>query len=73
MGQVKYSLIPKKDFQRTNTLRLSNSKALSKVKGYLLTSYNINDITEHAPCDNNDNVTLMAQGAKQDFTLHFAT
>ena len=73
MGRVKYSLILKKDIQRTNVLRLSNSKVPSKGKRYLLTSYNINDVTECAPCDYNGNVTLMAQGAKQDFILHFAT
>ena len=56
----------------TNILRLSNSKPLSKGKRYLL-SYIVNDVTECAPCDDNDNVTLMAQGAKQDFILHFAT
>ena len=73
MGRVKYSFIPKKDIQKTNKLCLSNSKAPSKGKSYLLMSYNVNDVTEHAPCDNNGNVTLMAQGAKQDFILHFAT
>ena len=67
MGSVKYSFIPKKDIQRTNTLRLSNSKAPSKGKRYLLTSYNVNDVTERALCNGNGNVTLMAQGAKQDF------
>ena len=60
--------------QRTNKLRLStcNSKAPSKGKRYLLMSYNINDVTERAPCDDNGNVMLLAQGAKQDFILHFA-
>ena len=52
---------------------LSNSRAISKGKRYLLTSYNVNDVTERAPCDDNGNVTLMAQGAQQDFILHFAT
>ena len=33
----------------------------------LLTSYNVNDRTEHAPRDDNGNVTLMAQGDMQDF------
>ena len=73
MGRVKYCLILKKDIQRTNILRLSNSKVPSKGKRYFLTSYNNNDVTECAPCDDNVNVMLMAQGAKQDFILHFAT
>ena len=73
MGRVKYSLIPKKDIQRNNKLSLSNTKAPSKDKRYLLMSYYVNDVTERAPRVNNGNVTLMAQGAKQDFTLHFAT
>ena len=73
MGRVKYSFFPKQDIQRTDILRLSNSKAPSKGKHYLLTSYNVNDVTDHAPRDDNGNVTLMAQGAKQDFILHFAT
>ena len=73
MGIVKYSFIPKKDNQRTNILGLSNSKSPSKGKHYLLTPDNVNDVTERAPCDGNDKVTLMAQGAKQDFILHFAT
>ena len=73
MGNLKYSFFPKKDIQRTNILRLSNSKAPSKGKRYLLTSYNVNDVTERAPRDDNSNVTLMAQGAEQDFISHFAT
>ena len=73
MGRVKYSLIPKKDIQRANILHLSNSNAPSKGKRYLLTSYNVNDVTEREPRDDNGNVTLMAQGAKQDFILQFAT
>ena len=64
--------MPKKDNLRTNTLRLSNLKAPSKGKRYLLTSYNVDDVTERAPRDDNGNVTLMAQGAKQDLILHFA-
>ena len=72
MGRVKYYFIPKKDIQRANKLRLSNSKAPSKGKPYLLASYNVNDVTERAPRDNNGNVTLMAQGGMQDFILHFA-
>ena len=71
MGRVKY-FFPKKDIQRTNILRLSNSKAPSKGKRYLLTSYNVDDLTEREPCDDYGNVTLMAQGAMQDFILHFA-
>ena len=63
----------KKDIQRTSILRLSNSKAPSKGKRYLLTSYNFDDFTKRAPHDDNGNVTLMAQGAKQDFILHFPT
>ena len=73
MGRVKYSFFPKKDIQRTNILGLSNSKAPSKGKPYLMTSYNVNDMTECAPRDVNGDATLMAQGAKQDFILHFAT
>ena len=72
-GQSKLFFFSKKDIQRTNILRLSNSKAQSKGKRYLLTSYNVNDVTECAPHEGNGNVTLMAQGAKQDFILHFAT
>ena len=56
-----------------NIFRQSNSKTPSKGKRYLLTSYNVNDVTERAPRDDNGNVTLMAQVAKQDFILHFAT
>ena len=73
MGRNKYSFIPKKDTSRTNILRLGNPKAPSKVKRYLLTSYNVNDVTERAPRDENGNVTLVAQGAKQEFILHIAT
>ena len=61
MGRVKYSFFPKNDIQRTNILRLSNSKTPSKGKRYLLTSYNVNYVTERAPRDDNGNVTLMAQ------------
>ena len=71
MGRVKY--FPKKDIQRTNVLCLSNSKTPSKGKRYLLTSYNVNDVTEFAPRDDNGKVTLTTQVAKQDFILHFAT
>ena len=74
MGRVKYSFFQKKnDIQRSNILRPSNSETPSKCRHYLLTSYNVNDVTERAPRDNNDNVTLMAQVVKQDFILHFAT
>ena len=73
MGRVKYSFFPKIGIQRTNILRISNSKAPSKVKRHFLTSYNVNDVTQRAPRDDNGNMTLMAQGAKQDFILHFAT
>ena len=73
MGRVKYTFIPKKDIQRTNKLRLCNSKAPTKGKRYLLTSYNVNDVTERALCDDNGNVRLMAQRAKQDFIFDFAT
>ena len=68
-GQSEIFFSPIKDIQWTNILRLSNSKAPSKCKRYLLTSYNVDDVTEHAPRDDNGNVTLMAQGAKQDFIL----
>ena len=73
MGRVKYSFIPKKDTLRTNILRLGNQKAPDKVKRYLLTSYKVNDVIERTPRDENGNVTLMAQGAKQEFILHIAT
>ena len=56
----------------TNILRLGNPKAPSTVKRYLLTPYNVNDVTERAPRDENGNVTLMAQGAKQEYILHIA-
>ena len=72
MGRVKYSFYPKNIF-KGQILYLSNSKATSKGKRYLLTSYGADDVTERAPRDNNGNVTLMAQGAKQDFIFHFAT
>ena len=73
MGRVKYSFILKRDIQRTNKLRLSNSKTPSKGKRYLRTSYKFNDVTEHAPVEDYGNVTLMPQGAKQDSILHFVT
>ena len=73
MGRVKIIFLSKKDKQMSNISRLSNSKAPSKGKCYLLTSNNVNDVAERAPCEDNGNVTLMAQGAKQDFVLYFAT
>ena len=73
MGRVKYSFIPKNDTLSTNILRICNPKTPSKAKRYLLTSYNVNDVTERAPRDETGNVTLMAQGAKQEFILHIAT
>ena len=73
MGRVRYSFFPRKGIQRTNILRISKSKAPSKGKRHLLTSYYVNDATERAPRDDNGNVTLMAQGDKLDFILHFTT
>ena len=73
MGRVKYSFIRNKGIQRANKLRLSSSKAPSKGNRNIQTSYNINDVTARAARDGNGNVTLIAQGAKQDFILHFAT
>ena len=49
----------------TNKLRLSNFKAPSKGKRFLLTSYSVNDVIERALRGDNGNVTLIAQGAKQ--------
>ena len=72
-GQSKIFFLNKKDIQRKNILCLSNSKAPNMGKRYFLTSYNNDDVTDHAPCDGNVNATLMAKGAKQDFILHFAT
>ena len=71
---LKYSFFPKKGIQRTNILRLSNSKAQSKVKRHLLTSLKldvikVNDITKREPHDGNGNATLMAPGAYQDIML----
>ena len=54
-------------------MRLGIPKAPSKVKRYLLTSYNVNDVTERAPRDENGNVKLMIHGAKPEFILHIAT
>ena len=72
-GQCKIIFFSKKVKQSTNILGLSNSKSQSNGYRYLLTSYNVDDVTERAPRDDNGNVTLMAQAAKQDFILHFAT
>ena len=54
-------------------MRLGNPKAPSMVKRGLLTSYNVNDVTERPPRAENGNITLMAQGAKQEFIMHIAT
>ena len=67
MGKVKYSFIPKIGFLKNQLI------APSKGKRFLLTSYNVYDVTERALRDDNGNETLMAQGAKQDFILHFKT
>ena len=53
-------------------IRSSNSPTFAHVP-YLLTSYNVNDVTERAPRDENGDVKLIAQVAKEDFILHFAT
>ena len=71
-GQSKI-LFPKNCIHRTNILRLCNSKAPSKVKRHLLTSYKVNYLTKRPPLDDNGNVALMVEGALQDFILHFAT
>ena len=68
-GESKTFFLSKKVIQRTNILHLSNSKG----NCYLLTSCNVEDVAERAPRDDNGNVTLMTQGAKQDFILHCAT
>ena len=62
-GQSKIIIFPEKGIQRSNILRLSKSKAPSKVKRHLLTSYQVNEVTKRAPRDDSVNVTLMAQGA----------
>ena len=51
-------------------MRLSSSKAPSKGKRYLLTSYNVNDVTECVPHEVKGNVTLMAKSPKQE--VYFA-
>ena len=43
------------------------------VKENLLTSWKFNDVTTLASCDNMGNMMPTAQGALQDFILHFAT
>ena len=53
----------KKGIERTDILRLSNSKASSKVKHHLLTSLKVNDITKRASHKDICNVKLTAQGA----------
>ena len=72
-GQSKIFFNSKRGYPKDHKLLLSNSKVPSKDKHKLLTSYNVNDVTERAPRDDNGNVMLMAQNAKQDFVLHFAT
>ena len=69
MGRVKYSFISKNDTLRTNILRLGNQKAPNKVKRYLLTSYNVNDVTERAQRDENGNVT---NGTGSQAGIYFA-
>ena len=49
-------------------LRLGNPKAPSKVKRYLLSSYNVNDVTERAPRDENGN----ANGRGGQAGIYFA-
>ena len=71
MDRVKY-YFSEKGIQRTNILHLNNSKAPSKIKCHLLTLYKTYDVTKRAPRDDNGNATLMEQGAKQDFILHYA-
>ena len=66
MGRVKY-FFSKKETQRIDILCLSNPKPPSKGKRYLLTSYNVDDLTESAPRDDNGNVMLMVQETKQGF------
>ena len=73
MGRLKFSFFQKNDIQRTNILRLCTSKTPSNGKRYLLTSYNVNDVTERASRDDNGNVALMTQVANEDFILQFAT
>ena len=60
-GQSKIIMFPKKGIHRSNILRLSKSKAPSKVKRHSLTSYQVNEVTKRAPRDDSVNVTLMAQ------------
>ena len=73
-GQSKIFFYSEKGYSKDQKkLSLSNPKAPSKGKRYLLTSYNVNDVIERAPRDDNGNVTLMAREDMQDFILHFAT
>ena len=71
--QSKISFHTQKGYSNDQFMAPKNSKVSNKGKRYLLTSYNINDVTKRAPCDDNGNVMLMTQGAKQDFILHFTT
>ena len=71
-GQSKIFFFSEIRYSKDKLLHLSNSKAPSNGKRYLLTPYNVNDVIERSPRDDNGNVTLMAQGAKKDFILHFA-
>ena len=73
MGRAKYLFYPEKGYLKDQYIAPDNQNAKGKVKRYLLTSYNVNDVIERAPRDENGNVTLMAQGAKQEFILHIAT
>ena len=73
MGRVKFSFFSKNRYSKDKYIALCKSNAPSKGMRYLLTSYNVNDVTECAPRDDNGNATFMAQGAKQDFILQFAT
>ena len=59
-GQSKIVFNYEKDIQRSNIMRLSNSKVPRKGKRHLLTSYNVYDVTERATRDDNGNVTLIA-------------
>ena len=52
-------------------LRLGNPKAPSKGKRYLLTSYNVNDVTERAPRDENGNATLTVGTQRAYFELKY--
>ena len=73
MGRVKYSFIPKKDSLRTNILRLGNQRHQTRLSVTYWRHITLIDVTERTRRDENGNVTLMAQGAKQEFILHIAT